>query len=75
MVEPILPAIIAARTNLTPGGNLLDACIEANVRRVVAGLRQASDPIIGDPIAAGSVKVVGARYDLDTGEVDFFDRS
>ena len=75
MVEPILPAIIAARANAKPGANLLDACIETNVRRVVAGLRQASDPILSDPIAAGRVKVVGARYDLDTGEVDFFDRS
>jgi len=41
----------------------------------VAGLRQSSDPILSGPIAAGRVKVVGARYDLDTGEVDFFDRA
>ena len=74
MVEPILPAIISARAGLKPGENLLDACVSANVRRVVAELRESSDPILGDPIVEGRVKVVGARYDLDTGEVDFFDR-
>ena len=74
MVEPILPAVIAATASLKPGEDLLDACVRTNVRRVVAGLRQSSDPIMSDPIKAGQVKVVGARYDLDTGEVDFFDR-
>lgn len=73
MVEPILPAVIAARAAAVPGANLLDACIASNVRRVVAGLRQSSDPIIAGPLAAGRVKVVGARYDLDSGEVDFID--
>lgn len=74
MVEPILPAIISARAGLQPGENLLDACVSANVRRVVAELRGSSDPILSEPIDIGLVKVVGARYDLDTGEVDFFDR-
>ena len=73
MVEPIVPAIISARASLKPGENLLDACVSANVRRVVAGLRQSSDPILSDPIEKGLVRVVGGRYDLDTGEVDFFD--
>ena len=73
MVEPILPAIISARAGLKPGENLLDACVSANVRRVVAELRESSDPILHDPIEKGLVRVVGARYDLDTGEVDFFD--
>lgn len=73
MVEPILPAVIAARAAAVPGADLLDACIASNVRRVVAGLRQSSDPIIAGPVGAGRLKVVGARYDLDTGEVDFID--
>ena len=73
MVEPILPAIISARAGLKPGENMLDACVSANVRRVVAELRESSDPIMSDPIEKGLVRVVGGRYDLDTGEVDFFD--
>lgn len=73
MVEPILPSIIAARANPVEGEDTLDTCINANIRRVVNELRTASDPIIGTPIAEGRVRVVGARYDLDTGSVDFFD--
>ena len=45
-----------------------------NVRHVVRGLRDTSDPIIAEPLKSGKVKVVGAYYDLDTGAVDFFDR-
>ena len=74
MVEPILPAVLSARASLKEGENLLDASIRANVRRVVNKLRNHSDPIIGDPIKAGKVMVVGGIYDLDTGAVDFFDQ-
>lgn len=73
MIEPILPAVISARAGAAQGANMLDASIEANVRAVVAGLRASTDPIFAGPIAAGKVRVVGARYDLDTGAVDFFD--
>lgn len=73
MVEPILPAVLSARASLKEGETLLDASIRANVRRVVNKLRNHSDPIIGDPIKAGKVMVVGGIYDLDTGSVDFFD--
>ena len=75
MIEPILPAVISARAAAAPGADLLDASVTANVRRVVAGLRTNSDPLIAEAMAAGRVKVVGARYDLDTGAVDFFDRA
>lgn len=76
MVEPILPAVIDARARA--GGNdddLVERAIRTNVRRVTSKLRAHSDPIIGDPIRAGRVKVVGATYDLDTGTVEFFDRA
>lgn len=76
MVQPILPAAIDARAQLDQSGDsgdLVDLAIHLNVRRVVQGLRAASDPIIGDPVRAGRVKVVGAYYDLATGAVDFFD--
>jgi len=45
--------------------------VRENVRRVVGRLRN-SEPVLIEPIRAGKVKVVGARYDLDDGEVDFF---
>lgn len=73
MLEPILPAVVHARTNLKAGEDLIDASIRANVVRVAHRLRATSEPLLLDPIKAGRVKVVGATYDLDTGAVDFFD--
>jgi carbonic anhydrase len=70
MIEPILPAVIKAQTQ---PGDLLDNAVRENVRRVVSRLRTAAEPILHDPLVAGKVKVVGARYDLDDGDVDFFD--
>lgn len=74
MVQPILPAVVDARATLGTKTDLVDHAIHMNVRHVVRGLRETSDPIIAAPIKAGKVKVVGAYYDLDTGAVDFFDR-
>lgn len=73
MVQPILPAAIDAHARHRDGADVLDLAIHLNVRRVVQGLREASDPIIGMPIREGRVRVVGAHYDLATGAVDFFD--
>ena len=42
-----------------------------NVRRAVERLRTA-EPAMIDPIKAGKLLVVGARYDLDDGKIDFF---
>lgn len=74
MVKPILPAVIDAKVSLGTKSDLVDHAIHMNVRHVVRGLRETSDPIIAGPLKAGTVKVVGAYYDLDTGAVDFFDR-
>ncbi|WP_411289750.1 carbonic anhydrase [Sphingorhabdus sp.] len=74
MVQPILPAVIDARATLGTKTDLVDHAIHMNVRHVVRGLRDTSDPIIAEPLKSGKVKVVGAYYDLDTGAVDFFDR-
>ena len=74
MVQPILPAVLDARATLGTKTDLVDHAIHMNVRHVVRGLRETSDPILAEPLNAGKVKVVGAYYDLDTGAVDFFDR-
>ncbi len=74
MVQPILPAIIDARASMGDKTDLVDHAIHMNVRHVVRGLREASDPILAEPIKSGKVRVVGAYYDLDTGAVEFFDR-
>lgn len=72
MIEPILPAVLAARGR---PGDLVEQATRANVSRVVSRLRTAAEPILLDPQRAGRVKVVGAYYALDTGRVDFFDQA
>ena len=68
MVEPIVPAVLRARSQ---PGDLLDNAVRENVRGIVGRLRQ-EGPILANAIGAGKLKVVGARYDLDDGAVDFF---
>lgn len=71
MVEPIIPAVLDARRR-NPS-DLLDASVRANVSRTVARLREFSEPMILDRLRQGKLRVLGARYDLDDGNVDFFD--
>ena len=48
--------------------------VRQNVRRQVETLRHRSSSLLTEPQAAGTLKVVGAYYDLERGAVDFFDR-
>lgn len=70
MVQPILTAAITTRTQ---PGDWLDNAVRRNVVNVVEKLK-ISGKLIEDPIEAGTLKIVGARYDLDDGDVDFFHR-
>lgn len=71
MIEPILPAALLARSTGAKGEALLDAAVRENIRRVVTRISN-SEPVLMNPIKSGKVKVIGARYDLDDGEVEFF---
>jgi carbonic anhydrase len=73
MVEPIIPAVLDARR--AGAADLMNASVLANVRRTVTRLRTASEPFVLEPIGAGKLRIVGAYYDLDDGEVDFFDEA
>ena len=68
VVDPILPSVIAAKAVAPP--DLVEAAVNENVRRVVAELRS-SPAVLAPAIAEGKLRVIGARYDLDTGVVDF----
>lgn len=68
MVQPILPAAISTRDK---AGDWLDNAVRQHVVNVVEKLK-ISGRLIEAPIAAGKLKIVGARYDLDEGKVDFF---
>lgn len=65
IVDAIKPAIDTAQTQL---GDLVDNTVKANVSLEVASL-MASD-MISHAVSAGSIGVVGAKYDLATGQVD-----
>lgn len=71
MVEPIIPAVLVAQRE---EGDLLANAIVANVRRVVTSIVQSS-PLLNDGMEAGTVKVVGAIYDLEEGHVTFLDQA
>jgi len=70
MIEPIVPAVLQAQRD---PGDLVDNAVRRNVSRTVERLRTASEPLLLQPLAAGRLRIVGARYDLDDGRVDFFD--
>lgn len=50
---------------------LTDAAVKNNVRVQVETIKH-SNPVLAPLITSGQIKVVGGRYDLDTGKVSFF---
>ncbi len=51
-------------------GDAVDNCVNININETVKSIEE-SQPILEELIKKGEVKVVGAYYDLDTGEVKF----
>jgi carbonic anhydrase len=66
VVEAIGPAYESVK--LQPG-DPIDNTVRANVRLTVDEIKRSS--LISHAVAAGAVRIVGARYDLDSGAVDF----
>lgn len=66
LLDPIRPAVEATKNQ---PGDKLDNAVRANVRNVVRSLKT-SHPILAEKVASGEIKVVGARYDLDSGKVE-----
>jgi carbonic anhydrase len=67
LVDAIRPAVDAAEGEHAP--DALAAAIRYNVTNVVDRLSAA--PVLQPALAASALKIVGAVYDLDTGQVDF----
>jgi carbonic anhydrase len=68
LVETIKPAVAAVKGK---PGDLLDNVIKANVERGIERLRSL-EPILAGPVKKGTVKVVGAVYELRSGKVTAF---
>lgn len=69
LVAAIKPAVVEAGQIGTKDDDLLEVAIAVNVERVVESLK--NDPVIGKAVSRRAVKVVGAVYDLATGEVEW----
>lgn len=65
MLLPLLPAALAASR---AGGDKTERAVVENVTRMRDRLLRVS-PVISAAAAAGRLRVVGARYDLDDGQV------
>ena len=66
LVAAIKPAVDATKNQL---GDAWDNAVRANVKMNVNKLKSAS-PILAEAVKAGKLKVVGGRYDLDSGKVE-----
>ena len=66
VIKAILPSVQSTRGQ--PGDHAENA-MRANVRRVVRQL-EADEPVLTERVKTGKLKIVGARYDLDTGLVE-----
>lgn len=64
-VEEIKPAVVKAKGR---SGDPVENAVTANVQYQVATLKQTST-ILTQLMETGKLKIVGSRYDLDTGEV------
>ena len=67
MVDQILPAAKAMKGKK---GDFIDNAVRENARRTAAHIVKDSE-IVREAVEAGHVKVVHARYELDTGTVEF----
>jgi carbonic anhydrase len=67
LVTAIKPAVVKAEEEKAT--DMLDAAVRHNVMNIVADL--GTKAILSTAVTAGTLKIVGARYDLDTGEVEW----
>ncbi len=75
LLELIKPAVVEVAGTETPGGDdpeLVDKVVEANVRHQMAQVRSRSD-VVREAEEAGDIRVVGAVYHLDSGEVTWLE--
>ena len=66
LVAAIKPAVDSTKGQT---GDAWDNAVRANVKMNVNKL-QSSSPILAEAVQAGKLKVVGGRYDLDSGKVE-----
>jgi carbonic anhydrase len=68
-IEPAVNEVQAAK-GTEPTDENLNACVTANVMHTVQQIREKS-PTLADLEAGGKIALVGGRYDISTGQVEF----
>jgi carbonic anhydrase len=71
LINAIKPAVENARK--MNSSNLLDASVRENIRTQVEQLKNL-EPVLAKRVREGSILIVGALYDLDSGKVEFFEK-
>ncbi|MDP3180771.1 MAG: carbonic anhydrase, partial [Bacteroidota bacterium] len=69
LVEQIKPAITGDKSN---ADSMMNESAKKNVELTIADILKQS-PVINDLVKQGSVKIVGAFYDITDGKVSFMD--
>ncbi len=69
LINAIKPAVVMAKKN--DPEHILDASIRENIRMQVEQLK-GLEPVLAKRVREGSIKIIGALYDLNTGKVEFF---
>ncbi len=69
LINAIKPAV--ERAKQSHPSDLLDASIRENVKLQVEQLKSL-EPVLAKRVREGSLKIIGAVYHLDSGEVEFF---
>ncbi|MFC7734506.1 carbonic anhydrase [Roseomonas sp. GCM10028921] len=70
MVQPIVPAVLSARK--ANGEITLNDAVVSNAKRVASRLKTQSS-VTQEAMRAGRLRIVAARYDLDDGDVEWFE--
>jgi len=69
LVDAIKPAVDEARKKIKSQDQLLSISIDINIKNIAKSLTS-SEPILSEYIREGKLKVVGARYHLDSGKME-----
>ncbi len=76
LLKKITPAVEACQhytgTKTSKDAEFVDLVIRENVKLTVINIRRQS-PILKEMEEAGEIRIVGAYYDMDNGEVTFFE--
>jgi len=73
IVDAISPSVEKAKSEVTDENEVLDKAIELNVENSIAELRKSE--ILSELEEEGKLKIVGATYDIMTGEVKFLENT